>query len=236
MVYHFNNVGSTVAVTDEKGAIKHTYSYTPYGELINGKYGEVDYLYNGQYGVTSDANGLYYMRARYYNIDIKRFINQDILTGNIDSSKSLNRYAYVEGNPISYLDPFGLEPWDTSFIHECLEFAINFFSTLSAINIVAAIFFPQIALITFNAAVAINALFEACSFVNALVYAFDVAHGNDKKAIGKSIVNVINGFISLLGPIGLFTPRNFRVSQDVKSATDWLVGFISDTIGKIATY
>ena len=109
LVYHYNNVGSTVAVTDEKGAIKHTYSYTPYGELIRGKYGEVDYLYNGQYGVTSDANGLYYMRARYYNIDIKRFINQDILTGSIDSSKSLNRYAYVEGNPISYLDPFGLK-------------------------------------------------------------------------------------------------------------------------------
>ena len=112
LVYHYNNVGSTVAVTDEKGAITHTYSYTPYGELVNGKYGEVDYLYNGQYGVTSDANGLYYMRARYYNIDIKRFINQDILTGSIDSSKSLNRYAYVEGNPISYLDPLGLDKND----------------------------------------------------------------------------------------------------------------------------
>ena len=78
---------------------------------------QVDYLYNGQYGVTSDSNGLYYMRARYYNIDIKRFINQDILTGSIDSSKSLNRYAYVEGNPISYLDPFGLKKADTEFLH-----------------------------------------------------------------------------------------------------------------------
>ena len=57
------------------------------------------------------------MRARYYNIDIKRFINQDILTGSIDSSKSLNRYAYVEGNPISYLDPFGLKKTDTELIH-----------------------------------------------------------------------------------------------------------------------
>ena len=57
----------------------------------------------------SDDNGLYYMRARYYNIDIKRFINQDVVIGSIASSKSLNRYAYVEGNPVSYLDPFGLE-------------------------------------------------------------------------------------------------------------------------------
>ena len=37
------------------------------------------FLYNGQFGVTTDGNGLYYMRARYYNVDIKRFINQDVL-------------------------------------------------------------------------------------------------------------------------------------------------------------
>ena len=57
------------------------------------------------------------MRARYYNIDIKRFINQDVVIGNIDSSASLNRYAYVEGNPVSYLDPFGLKSYDPDFIH-----------------------------------------------------------------------------------------------------------------------
>ena len=77
--------------------------------MLSGNYGEVEFLYNGQYGVASDANGLYYMRARYYNIDIMRFINQDILTGSIDSSQSLNRYAYVEGNPVNFLDPFGLD-------------------------------------------------------------------------------------------------------------------------------
>ena len=48
------------------------------------------------------------MRQRYYNTDIKRFINQDILTGSITDSQSLNRYSYVEGNPVSFLDPFGL--------------------------------------------------------------------------------------------------------------------------------
>ena len=48
------------------------------------------------------------MRARYYNPDIKRFINQDIKVGDIGSSQSLNRYAYCEGNPVSMIDPFGL--------------------------------------------------------------------------------------------------------------------------------
>ena len=50
------------------------------------------------------------MRARYYNSKIRRFINQDIVIGSIENSQSLNRYAYCQGNPVNYLDPFGLEP------------------------------------------------------------------------------------------------------------------------------
>ena len=68
-------------------------------------------MYNGQLGVATDENSLYYMRSRYYNPDIKRFINQDVLIGNIGNSNSLNRYSYVEGNPVSYTDPFGLSPY-----------------------------------------------------------------------------------------------------------------------------
>ena len=56
----------------------------------------------------TDSNGLYYMRARYYNPDIKRFINQDIKVGDISNGQGLNRYAYCEGNPVSMVDPFGL--------------------------------------------------------------------------------------------------------------------------------
>ena len=51
------------------------------------------------------------MRSRYYNPQIKRFINQDVLIGSIGNSNSLNRYSYVEGNPVSYTDPFGLSPY-----------------------------------------------------------------------------------------------------------------------------
>ena len=83
------------------------------------------FLFNGQYGVASDDNGLYYMRARYYNVSIKRFINQDIVTGNFAESQSLNRYAYVEGNPVSYLDPFGLEKIDTSGLNGTFESGVQ---------------------------------------------------------------------------------------------------------------
>lgn len=79
--------------------------YGPYGEIVS-RTGDTDtpFLYSGLVGVQTDDNGLYYMRARYYNPEIKRFINQDVLRGSIADSTSLNRYAYVNGNPISYID------------------------------------------------------------------------------------------------------------------------------------
>lgn len=40
--------------------------------------------------------------------NLMRFINQDIVTGDISNSNSLNRYTYVEGNPATMIDPFGL--------------------------------------------------------------------------------------------------------------------------------
>ena len=134
LTYHFNNVGSTMTVTDAKGKVTETYNYTPYGELIDGTYSDnIPFLYNGQYGVTTDANGLYYMRARYYNVDIKRFINQDVLTGTLERISSLNRYAYVEGNPVSYLDPFGLERWAHEEAHKIAAYLSYWCSIISAL-------------------------------------------------------------------------------------------------------
>ncbi|WP_205690282.1 RHS repeat-associated core domain-containing protein [Chengkuizengella sediminis] len=108
-LYHYDRRGSTFALTNIDGDITDKYGYSPYGELI---YSEGTrnhpFLYNGRYGVMTDENGLYYMRARYYNPEIKRFINRDVVQGSISSSLSLNKYAYVNGNPISYIDPFGL--------------------------------------------------------------------------------------------------------------------------------
>ena len=69
---------------------------------------DVIFLYNGKYGVVTDTNSLLYMRARYYSSELRRFINADILMGDINNSSTLNRYAYANGNPISNIDPFGL--------------------------------------------------------------------------------------------------------------------------------
>ncbi len=110
--YHYDRRGSTVAITNIAGETTDTFTFGPYAELV-GRTGETvtPFLYNGREGVMTDSIGLYYMRARYYNSEIKRFVNQDVLLGTISNSPSLNRYAYVNGQPVSMIDPWGLSAW-----------------------------------------------------------------------------------------------------------------------------
>ncbi|QCT01654.1 hypothetical protein E6C60_0934 [Paenibacillus algicola] len=49
------------------------------------------------------------MRARYYNPDIKRFMNRDVLRGEVSLGLSMDRFAYVTGNPVTFVDPLGLD-------------------------------------------------------------------------------------------------------------------------------
>lgn len=56
-------------------------------------------------------DGLIYMRARYYSPEMKRFINADLVAGAISDAITLNRFAYANGNPVSFVDPFGLSVW-----------------------------------------------------------------------------------------------------------------------------
>ena len=142
LYYHFNNIGSTTAVTDGDGKLKYAFSYGTYGELLSGDTHGILFLYNGEYGVTTDANGLYYMRARYYNVDIKRFINQDVVEGTITNSPSLNKYAYCQGNPVSLLDPFGLSPFSWSDLgHLALDILSDVPGLGLAANIVNGIWY-----------------------------------------------------------------------------------------------
>ena len=106
--YHYDYRGSTVSLTDNDGKVSDRYIYDSYGkatvilETIPNLF-----IYNGRDGVITDENGLYHMRARYYNPEIKRFISQDSLLGSIDDGQRLNYYAYTNDNPVIYIDPSG---------------------------------------------------------------------------------------------------------------------------------
>ena len=95
--------------------------YTKVTEHIGNSF--VIFGYNGRDGEITDKNGLIYMRARYYSPVMRRFINADILHGTISDSTSLNRYSYVNGNPVSIVDPFGLSatPGISDYMKEEIE-------------------------------------------------------------------------------------------------------------------
>lgn len=63
------------------------------------------FKYTGE--VYDEETGLYYLRARYYDPSMRRFLNEDTYEGQIDNPLSLNLYTYVENNPLIYVDPTG---------------------------------------------------------------------------------------------------------------------------------
>ncbi|WP_255534314.1 RHS repeat-associated core domain-containing protein [Thiohalobacter sp. COW1] len=106
--YHFDALGSTVALTDADEQLVNAYSYRPYGRVVErSETMDQPFTYVGQYGVMEEAAGLYYMRARYYDAEVGRFISEDP----IGFEGGLNLYAYVGGNPINAVDPSGECPW-----------------------------------------------------------------------------------------------------------------------------
>jgi len=103
--FHFDQVGSTIARTDDSGAVIGRAEYSAYGLLVRAEGDmETPFLYNGQAGIQTDPNGLLNMRARYYSPYVMRFLNADP----IGFSGGQNWFAYADGNPISSSDPFGL--------------------------------------------------------------------------------------------------------------------------------
>ena len=107
--YHFDYRGSTVAISNDCGSVSDRFEYDSYGQMTSHTgSGSVIFGYNGRDGVVTDENGLIYMRARYYAPSLKRFVNADIIAGEISNAVTLNRYAYANGNPVSNVDPFGL--------------------------------------------------------------------------------------------------------------------------------
>jgi RHS repeat-associated protein len=113
ITYHYNAVGSTIAMTDAGQNIVNKYAYTPFGIIAN----EVEnvqqpFKFVGQYGVMTEPNGLYYMRARYYDPEVGRFVSEDPL--GFDGG-DVNLYVYVGNNPILLFDPWGLREAMSSY-------------------------------------------------------------------------------------------------------------------------
>ncbi|OHX34394.1 hypothetical protein BJL95_17130 [Methylomonas sp. LWB] len=110
-VYHFDGTGHTVALTNASQQTANTYAYDPYGKLMaQTETIAQPFKYAGQVGIMAEGNNLYYMRARYYDANLGRFISEDPIGHN----GGLNLYAYVGGNPVMAVDPSGLAASESS--------------------------------------------------------------------------------------------------------------------------
>jgi RHS repeat-associated protein len=106
--YLFDGHGSVVGLTDPSGAVAAEYGYDPYGRLTwladpsgVGVYNPWRYV-----GAYQDGTGLYKMGARYYDPTTGRWTQQDPIANPLDPGQ-WNRYTYVGGDPINFVDPMG---------------------------------------------------------------------------------------------------------------------------------
>jgi RHS repeat-associated protein len=87
--------------------------YAPYGEPY-GASGTLEYNFTGQNQdtVSSSSAGLYDFLFREYSPVQGRWISPDpagLMSTNAESPQSWNRYAFVRNNPLSNIDPEGLD-------------------------------------------------------------------------------------------------------------------------------
>jgi RHS repeat-associated protein len=104
--YHYDGQISTRKLTNASEAITDSYVYDAFGVLIN-RLGTTanNYLYAGE---QYDPNvGFYYLRARYYNPSVGRFMTMDTVAGSIFEPKTLHKYLYAGNDPVNNIDPSG---------------------------------------------------------------------------------------------------------------------------------
>ena len=145
--YLFNGMADVVALVDTNGAIIARYYYDAFGVILEERYYAEfanPYRYRG-YRWDSET-GLYYLRHRFYNPVLGRFISADpywgihnmifgsnpVEIGGVVAPnqpaimQSLNLYVYVLNNPIRFTDHWGLSI-DEEENFNVADFFINYY-------------------------------------------------------------------------------------------------------------
>jgi RHS repeat-associated protein len=107
LYYMHDGLGSVRQLLDSTGQIETSYAYDPFGVPVMGGDGSNPYQFTGE---AWDAEvELLYLRARYYQPEVGRFIARDPWMGDLRRPGLLNPYGYVGCNPVSRIDRTGLE-------------------------------------------------------------------------------------------------------------------------------
>jgi RHS repeat-associated protein len=95
--------GDITTLADGEGEVVSRQTYDPWGAQLTGPSLEMGWL-GAQQRRTDLEVGLSQMGVRTYAFDQGAFLSEDPMLGRYGKGQSLNRYAYVQGNPINYFD------------------------------------------------------------------------------------------------------------------------------------
>lgn len=120
--YHQDHLGSSSVMTDAEGALVEETAFYPFGiPRHEHRLRQVEEAYKFTQKERDRESGLHYFEARYLTGGLARFMIQDPMYANPDAlaaedaaaflatPQKMNMYAYARNNPLSYVDPTGLE-------------------------------------------------------------------------------------------------------------------------------
>jgi RHS repeat-associated protein len=110
--YNADGLGSVTSLSNSAGALVQTYGYDSFGKQT-GSSGSLTNPFQYTARESDTETGLYYYRARYYDANVGRFLNED--PGG-SAGNDVNFYRYANNNAANWVDPFGLTaapaiPW-----------------------------------------------------------------------------------------------------------------------------
>ena len=118
MYYYVTNLqGDVVSILNASGTSVAEYSYNAWGKVLSatGTMAAINPIRYRGYYFDSDS-GLYYLKSRYYDPNLQRFINSDGQLAKEDFVGA-NLFAYCLNNPVNLSDEAGAWPkWSQIFI------------------------------------------------------------------------------------------------------------------------
>ena len=115
--YLADGLGSVMATVDGSGTLANAYTYDAYGKTTSATGSQAnDFQFAGQ---QTDATGLQYLRARYYDPATGGFLSRDPLADS--PGWSSNPFTYAGGSPTARSDPSGLSPRAPDYCSSTLD-------------------------------------------------------------------------------------------------------------------